>query len=332
MVGLSRRGFVLGTTGLGLLAGCGALPPPAPPPQRARLPRVGVLFGSVPVSSPEAAAFQEAMQSYGYADGHSVAIEYRSVEGHDEWLPSMAAELAGLSPDVVVTFGVPGVEALRAVVGATPIVMSVNDPVRMGFVDSLSRPGGNITGLSILGVQLGEKRLELLKHSVPTISRVAALGTAEAAQELLVAEVASGTLGVQLRFVEMAGSGDPEAVLQAAVADGAQAVLLLATAANAAPAVLAPIAQLALARQLPTMAPYRRFIDVGGLMSYGPSSLGQWRRAAYYVDRILRGAKPADIPIEQPMTFDFVVNFATAEALGITFPESIRLQVTEVIR
>jgi putative ABC transport system substrate-binding protein len=327
---LSRRAFVGGAVGLGLVAGCGRLPGQGQAP--ARIPRVGVLFGSVPVSPPtsETQALWRGLAELGYTDGQNIILEYHSAEGREEYLPDLAAELVRMPVDIILAAGEPVARAVAQASTTIPIIMATSrDPVGSGLIASLARPGGQITGLSLLYVPLTGKRLELLKQTVPAVSRVAALGPRTSLSEFEEAQVAAPILGLQLHLFDVSSPEAVEAAVDAASGAGVDALLLLLSPVGVA---IAPrMAELAAARRLPLMAPDARAVRAGGLMSYGPSIAAMYHRTAYYVDRILKGAKPADLPVEQPMTFDFVVNLKTAQALGITFPNEILLQVTEVI-
>jgi putative ABC transport system substrate-binding protein len=323
----SRRQFVggAGAAGLALVAGCGRLP--GQEQQPARVPRVGVL-NAIPSS---AEAFRQGLHELGYVVGQNIAIEYRSVGAREELLPEAAADLVRLPVDVIVVGGDPPIRAAIEATDTIPVVMAVSrDPVGSGFIASLARPGGTVTGLSYLSLQLTAKRLELLQQAVPRVSRVAALGPPSTLPEWREAEAAARALGVQLQFLEVHGSDDLERGFEVAANESVEALLVLTSPLTAGQHGL--IAELAAARRLAVIFDRREFAAAGGLMAYGPNIPGLWSRAAYYVDRILRGTKPADLPVEQPMTFDFVVNMKTAQALGITFPNEIMLQVTEVIQ
>jgi len=278
-----------------------------------------------------AEAFRQGLHAWGYVDGQNIAIEYRSVGAREDLLPEVAAELVRVPVDVIVVGGDPPIRAAMEATSAIPIVMAVSrDPVGSGFIASLARPGGTVTGLSYLSLQLTAKRLELLQQAVPWVSRVAALGPPSTLAEWREAEAAGRALGMQLQFLEVHGPDDLERGFEVATQEGIEALLVLTSPLTAGQH--GSIAELAAARRLATIFDRREFAEVGGLMAYGPSITGLWSRSAYYVDRILKGAKPADLPVEQPMTFEFVVNLKTAQALGITFPNEIMLQVTEVLQ
>jgi putative tryptophan/tyrosine transport system substrate-binding protein len=331
MTTLSRRQVVqgAGTVGLGLLAGCGRLPGQVQAP--AKVPRIGFLSLGPPDSADDG-AFHQRLSELGYVDGQTVLIEYRSAEGQDERYPALAAELVGLPVDVLVARGLAVARAAKAVTSTVPIVFTgVSDPVGSGLVASLARPGGNLTGLSAFATELSGKRLQLLKETVPAISRVAALGAhTTSPTQVRETEVAARALGLQLQLLEVRGPDELEPAFEAAAVARAEALVVLLGAPLVASSVR--IAELAVARQLPSIAPDRRFIETGGLMSYGPNPSEIGRRAAVYVDKILKGAKAADLPVEQPMLLDFVINAKTAEALGLTIPHHVLLQATEVIQ
>jgi putative tryptophan/tyrosine transport system substrate-binding protein len=330
---LSRRQVVqaAGAVGLGLLAACGRSPGQGSAPTP--LPRVGV-FSAHSQSSRSLEAFREGLGELGHFEGQNIALEYRFGDGRDESLRDLAAELVRLKMDVLVAAGPPAIGAAKQATDTIPIVMvGALDPVAAGFVRSLAQPGGNITGVSTIGRQLTEKRLELLKEAVPTVARVAALDappyTGERAQ-LRVAEAAASMLGVDLQLLDLGGPEGFERSFEALAAGQADALLVLNSPTTVAYA--RPIGELALTKKLPAIFDRREFVEAGGLMSYGPSITGQWRRAAYYVDRILKGTKPADLPVEQPREFEFVINLRTAQALGLTIPQHVLLQATEVIQ
>jgi putative ABC transport system substrate-binding protein len=269
----------------------------------------------------------------GYVEGQSVDIEYRTAEGDIGRLPGLAAELAALQVDVFVTGGPVPTEAAKAVTTTIPIVVvGIPDPISDGFVPDLAHPDGNITGLSSLETLLSGKRLELLQLAAPTASRVAVLWNATTpgmAQRWRETRDAAGMLGMYLVSVDVQGLASAEDLFVLAARENVNALVVWRTTFAIAHA--SRLVAVASQSRLPTMYDGRSFVDAGGLMSYDADNRQLWRRAAYYVDRILKGAKPADLPVEQPMTFEFVVNLRTAQALGITFPNEIMLQVTEVI-
>jgi ABC-type uncharacterized transport system substrate-binding protein len=332
---IMRRHFVLGSgaMGLGLLAGCGRLPWQAEQPARAY--RLGYLRLAPPAgpSVQWTEAFLDALRDYGYVEGQNLLVEYRDAAGRLDLFPALAAELVALPVDVIYAGEGPAAAlAAKQATSTIPIVVPVGDLLGNGLVASLARPGGNVTGLTNFSAQLVGKRLELLQQAVPGISRVAAIwNPANPAMPpyLQQTQDAAGELGLTLQPLAVRDATDLEPAFTTA-RQGADAVLVLTDAVLAPQA--ARIAELALQSRLPSMFQEREFAQVGGLMAYAPNSVLVYRRAAYYVDRILKGAKPADLPVEQPMTFDFVVNLKTARELGLTFPNEIMLQVTEVIQ
>jgi putative tryptophan/tyrosine transport system substrate-binding protein len=332
---LSRRQFMLGAAGLGLVAGCGRLPWQGQPQPPASRPRIGCLFGADTVFvAPRIEAFRQALRDLGYTEGQNIDIDYRLADGDIGRLPSLAAEMASLPVDVFLTAGPVPTQAAKDATTTIPIVMiGIPDPISDGFVASLARPGGNITGFSSLETGLSGKRLELLKVTSPTATRVAVLWTAAnpgMEQKWRETQVVADALGVQLISVNVQALADIDDLINIVARENANGLMVwsFALANTHAPRVV----DLALQTRLPAVYDLRAFVDAGGLMYYGWDSLQNYGRAAYYVDRILKGAKPADLPVEQPMTFDFVVNLKTARDLGITFPNEILLQVTEVIQ
>ena len=333
----SRRQFVpgAGVAGLGLLAGCGRLPGQAAP---ARPPRVGVLGGALPAPSAQFIAFRHKLVELGYTEGQDITIEHRTAAGRNEKLPELAAELVRLPVDLIVAAGDPAIHAAKQANDMIPIVMAASrDPVDAGHVSSLARPGGNVTGLSFFDAQLGGKRLELLKEAVPTIARVGILGSSTLMPEYKADEVVAPALGVQLQLIEVRSPEDLVGAFDVATGARVDAVIVAGGGDPANFNVInfafaSSIANEAMLRRLPSMSERRDFVQAGGLMAYGPSIPDLWRRAATYVDKILKGTKPADLPVEQPTTFDFVLNLKTAQALGLTIPPHVLLQATEVLQ
>jgi putative ABC transport system substrate-binding protein len=329
---LSRRQLVLSAGSAALLAGCGRLPWQAQP---ARVPRIGFLASGPPETEPSAAryqAFRDGLRELGYAEGQNILIEWRYTRGSNQRFPELAAELVSLPVDLIVAEASPAVQAAKQATTTIPIVFPVaSDPIATGLVASLAHPGGNATGLSLVAKMLYPKRVELLKEAVPDLARVAILGNmaspsvrGDAAEAWEAAEL----LGLRPRIIEVT---DPDNLGSAfaAASEAAQAIVLVMDPVLAANT--AQLADLAARSRLPTIAGTREFTEAGGLMAYGPNNSALFRRAATYVDKILKGTKPADLPVEQPMRFDFVVNMRTARELGITFPHEVALQITEVI-
>jgi len=300
--------------------------------------RIGTLsaLGTTPGRNPFVEAFLEGMRALGYVEGQHFVLEYRGAEGQFEGFPDLAAELVRLKVEVIVAQGTPAALAAKHATTTIPIVMvGVGDPVGSGLVASLARPGGNITGLSNLSPELVRKQLEFLKDVRPTVSRVAVLwNPANPASHLMVraADVAAQALGVQLHLVEARGRG-PDAFDSAfAAMTNAHADALLVLADTIFFEHRRRLAELAAMSHLPTMYQGREHVEAGGLISYAASVPDVWRHGATYVDKILKGAKPADLPVEQPTRFELVINLKTAQALGITMPPSLLLLADEVIR
>jgi putative tryptophan/tyrosine transport system substrate-binding protein len=333
---LSRRQLVqgAGAVGLGLLVGCGRLPGQAQPAPRAR--RVGLIsLGSPALAGPQVHSFRQGLHDHGYVESQNLLLDIRFAEGSVERLPRLEDELVRLPVDVLVVAGDATIRAAQATTSTIPIVVAVEgDLVEQGIVASLARPGGNVTGLTSPTAGLSGKRLQLLKEAVPGVSRVAILwdpAVPSSAVAFADAQGAAGVLGVQLISLDVSGSNpDFEAAFETASAERVDGLLTLD---NALIAVNRDrVAALAARHRLPSMFPRPQFVSAGGLTAYGPNIDQQFRRAAYYVDRILKGAKPADLPVEQPRKFEFVINLKTAQALGLRIPHHVLLQVTEVIQ
>ena len=316
---ISRRAFIATIVG-GLLTR--PLVVGAQPAQKA--PRVGVLllFGAPGQPNPLVDAFRGGLRDLGYVEGQSVLIDYRWAEGQEQRLPDAAADLVRLKVAVMVTPGTPATLAARTATRAIPIVMTnVGDPVGSGIVASLARPGGNVTGLSLLDAELDGKRIELLKDAVPHLTRLAILWSANDPGMTLAfgrVETAAKALGFALQNLAVREPAEFPRAFEAAGAGRAEA--LFVTAQPFTNQHRAQILDLVAKHRLPAIYTLRGFVDAGGLMSYGPSQADQYRRAATYVDRILKGARPADLPVEQPTKFELVINLKTARALGLTIP------------
>jgi putative ABC transport system substrate-binding protein len=296
--------------------------------------RIGMLTGTTREQDRNVKAFLEGMRTLGYVEGQNLVVEYRGSEGQHERFPDLAAELVRLQVDVLLVGPTPAALAAKDATTTIPIVMAgVGDPVGSGLVASLARPGGNVTGLSVLQPEVVGKQLEFLKAVLPTVSRVAILwNPANLTHALFVqaADVAAPALGVQLHRVE---AGSPDAFDRAfAAITGAHAGALLVLGDSVFVQHRRRLVELATPSRRPTMYNVRPFVEAGGLMAYGPSSLDIRRRAAVYVDKILKGAKPADLPVEQSTTFELIINLKTAQALGITIPPVLLFQADEVIR
>ena len=300
--------------------------------QPAKVRRIGVLRADSPPNL-SAETFQQAMRDLGYVEGKNIFIEYRYAEGKVDRLPNLAEELVRLNVDVIWALG-PAVAYAKNATKTIPIVIThVGDPVGSGLVASLAHPGGNITGLSGLAPELGGKRLELLKEVILKLSRVAVFGnptTPANAKSLREMERAAGELGVKLQYLEVQSPKEIEPALLAASKGRAQAVLINRTPVTAVH--YARIAELAIKNRLPTMYADREFVEAGGLMSYGADYIFMYRRVAVYVDKILKGTKPADLPVEQPMKFELVINLKTAKQIGLTIPPNVLARADRVIR
>lgn len=304
---------------------------PAAAQQPKKVPRIGYLAITSPGSYDE--AFRQGLRELGYVEGGSIVIEYRYAEGKIERLFDLAVELVRLKVDVLVAAGgAPAALAAKRATTTVPIVIaSVADPVALGLVASLAQPGGNVTGLSLLGPDTAGKRLEILKEVVPALSRVAVLwNPANPGNTLILEEarVAARALGVKVQSLEARGPEDFQTAFKAA--RGAGGILPLGDPGH----VLhrAAIIGLAGRYRLPAMYPFRQFVEDGGLMYYGASLDDLYRRAATYVDKILKGRKPADLPVEQPTKFELVINLKTAKQIGLTIPPNVLARADRVIR
>jgi putative ABC transport system substrate-binding protein len=332
----SRRQLLQGgltLAGLGLLTGCGVVPLPGQPSAGTKVPRIGYLTQTTTPAA-ELEAFRDGLRDLGYVEGQNIAIEVRLADGAEQYA-APATELAALPVDVIVTPG--GPVSTQAVMGTTrtiPIVLAAApDPVRAGLVASLARPGGNVTGMSAQGPQSGLKLLQLLREVAPSVGRVMYLTNtagAEATGALQEAEQAARSAGMQLTAPAIRTIADLAGALQMAIDDGADALWVTTSSIMAGEA--GRITAFATAQRLPVLSQTRVHAAAGGLLSYGPDRLAQYRRAATYVDRILKGANPAEMPIEQPTEFELVINLKTAQVLGLTVPRSVLDQATEVIQ
>jgi len=309
--------------------------------QPGKVPRIGVLSSGLrpgsPGSPPSAfLAFLQGLRELGYVEGKGIAIEWRYAEGKVERLPDLAAELVRLKVDVIVVnvCGAP-LNAARQATSTIPIIVAAcnDDMVATGIVASLARPGGNVTGISKLTPELAAKRLELLKASVPRISRVAILwdpGYADFAADWRELRRAASVLGVTLQPVQIRGPEDLDGAFSTMTNEQADAVITFSDVVTYQHRMR--VADLAAKNRLPMMSPYREFVEAGGLMAYGPNIPDTFRRAATFVDKILKGTKPADLPVEQPTKFELVINLKTAKALGLTIPQSVLIRADEVIQ
>ncbi len=328
----TRRAFI------GALAG-GLLGAPlaAEAQQAAKIARIGYLAGNLAADPHLPEAFRQGLRDLGYVEGRNVVIEYRDAEGKFERLPALAAELVALKVDVIVAPSTLAALAAKQATKTIPIVFAAaGDAVGSGLVTSLARPGGNVTGLSVLAPELVGKRLELLKQAVPGVTRVAALwhpgDYAERTDKdmLKEADVAARALGVRLQVVEARGPADIDRAFSDMTRARAGALTVFSTPMFSTER--RRLVDLAAKNRLPTMFSFRDYVDAGGLMAYGPSLADLARRAATYVDKILNGARPADLPVEQPTKFELVINLKTAKALGLTIPPSLLARADEVIQ
>ena len=329
---MQRRAFL--TAGVLLLAG----PLPALAQPADRIARIGYLAVSMTANPTAHEAFRQGLRDLGYVEGRTVVIEYRDADGKDERLPALTAELAALKVDVIVTNG--GTLAALAAQHATktlPVVfVAAGEPVSSGLVTSLARPGSNVTGLSLLFPELVGKCLEQLKLAVPGVSRIAVLEQPGAVPErtrkdiLNGADVAARALGVRLQIVGARTPADIDGAFSEVRRAHANGLAVLSTPMFASER--RRLVDLAAKNRLPTVYSFRIYVDAGGLMSYGPNVPEMSRRAAAYVDKILKGAKPADLPVEQPTKFEMVINLKTAKALGLSIPPSLLGRADEIIQ
>ena len=304
--------------------------------QPTKIPRIGYLSGaSLSALLARIEAFRQGLRELGYVEGKNIVIERRSAQEKLDRLPLLAAELVRLKVDVIVTAGPPATRAAKEATSTIPIVMAQDtDPVGSGFVASLARPGGNITGLATLAPELSGKQLELLRETIPKLSRVAVLGTSTRpgnAQSLKEIEIVAKAFGVQLQYLDVLSLKDIETAFRAARKGRAEAVLMLG-AGGVATSHRTEIAELAIKSRLPAIYHRSEFVEDGGLMSYGASFTDMDRRAATYVDKILKGRTPADLPVEQPMKFEFIVNLKAAKQIGLIIPPNVLVRADKVIK
>ena len=304
--------------------------------QPTKIPRIGFLTASI--SSDNSArhdAFRQGLRELGYVEGKNIVIEWRFAEGKQDRQRAMAAELARLKVEVIVAVGTGDIRAAKEASATVPIVMvSGGDAVGSGLVASLARPGGNITGLATLRPELSGKRLELLKEIVPKLSRVALFASSNSADHAQLSkevEIAAGAFGVKLQSLDILTPKDFETAFRDAAKGRAEAVLVRVPGP-----ILTPrrrdVAELAVKNRLPAIYENSEEVEAGGLMSYGPNANERYRRAATYVDKILKGAKPADLPVEQPTKFEFIINLKAAKQIGLTIPPNVLARADKVIR
>src|SRR5262245_13143676 len=298
-----------------------------------KIPRIGYLMTRSldPVRSE---ALRQGLRELGYVEGKTIAIEWRSAEGKLDHVPALVAELVRLNVDVIVTAGPAPTRVSKDATSTIPIVMTqVNDPVGSGLVASLARPGGNITGLSTLAPEISGKQLELLKEILPSLSRAAVFGTSTQpgnSQMLKEVELAAGALAVKLQYVDILVATDIESAFRAAVKGRAHAVLMI-VASSVVGDRKQKIVDLAVKSRLPVIYPFSSYVEAGGLMFYGANLRHLDRRAATFVDKILKGAKPADLPVEQPTKFELVINLKTARVLELKIPAHLLMEADRII-
>ena len=336
MVRSQSSGVSKGVVGFALCSILVALCVSAEGQQPSKVPKIGFLV--VPSRSffaDRMESFRQGLHSLGYVEGKNILIEYRYAEGNLDRLAELAKELVGVKVDVIVTTSTPSVLAAKNMTRTIPIVFAgVADPVASGIIDSLARPGGNATGLSILGPELGGKRLELLKEAVPGTTRVAFLWNSGpqgvASDSVKGTETAAHALALQLKSLEVRDSKGFEKALDAALRERVQSVLT-----NPGPVInthRTRIVEFATENRLPAMYATPEFVEAGGLMSYALNYTDLFRRAATYVDRILKGAKPADLPVEQPKKVEFIINLKAAKQIGLTIPPNVLARADRVIK
>jgi putative ABC transport system substrate-binding protein len=317
---------------IAMLVGCGAM---AEAQQAAKVPRIGALLtGPSQTATPYVEAFREGLRELGYNEGRNIAIEYRWAEGGAERFAELAADLVRARVDLLFVWGSTATAAAKRATSTIPIVfVGVGDPVGPGFVASLARPGGNVTGLSNLSHELSQKHLELLKEIVPGFGRVAVLRNPDnpvSALQLRDTEDAARSFRVQLQVLEVSDPGKFEGAFSAMTRERAEALIVLAD-----PVFLSHrgrIAELAVRSRLPASFNVRQYAEAGGLIAYGPSLADMFRRGAIYVDKILKGTKPADLPVEQPTKFELIINLKAAKQIGLTVPQSVLYRADKVIK
>ena len=303
--------------------------------QPKKIPRIGFLSASSSSADrPADEAFQRGLRDLGWVKGQNIVIDYRYAEGKPDRLPDLAVELVRLQVDIIVTAGEFAIRRAKQATKTIPIVMANSgDPVGSGLVANLAHPGGNITGLSILSPELSGKALEFLKESFPKVVRVAIVWNPNNAVKVLdfkEAQAAAAKLGVQLQSLEVRGPKDFESAFKSAIKERADALTVRAEAVTLFHRK--QVVDFAVTRRLLAIYELSEFVEAGGLMAYGPSQSDNFRRAAIYVDKILKGAKPADLPVEQPMKFELVINLKAAKQIGLTIPPNVLAQADTVIK
>jgi len=326
---MKRRGFIT------LIGGAAAAWPVAAVAQRAgKLWRIGMLDGAPrELNSANVDVFLGSLRELGYIEGQNLVVDYRSAGGRDERLPDLVAELIRLNPDVIVLRGTPEVLAVRNVTSTIPVVMTaVVDPVRLGVAVSLSHPGGNVTGMSSIASAMGTKRVGLLKELVPGMRRMAWLGdfrNSSVGVGWEETQIAARALGIEAVKFDVQRAADVSRAFDGASREKVDAIIVSADGTTRPNRQL--IIDLAAINRLPAIYTAREFVDEGGLMAYGTNYAELYRRAASFVDRIFKGATPAELPIEQPTRFELVINLKTAKALGLTIPQTVLLRADQVI-
>jgi putative ABC transport system substrate-binding protein len=328
---MRRREFIT------LVGSTAAVWPFAAPAQQqpGKVSRIGYLGTSLPsLEKPFIDAFLKQLRELGYVEGESIVVEYRWAEGQDDRLPDLAAELVRTRPDVIVTTGTPGTLAAKRATGSIPIVFaSSGNPINTGLVSSLARPGGNVTGFTISGPELEGRRLQLLKDAVPALARLAVLWNSANPGNIdffQLVQDAAATMALQFGPVaDIRRTDDFSAAFSTLATGKPDAMIVLAD--RFLLAHRAEIVNFAATNRLPAMYPYKAYVDAGGLISYAPSDLDQFRRTADYVDKILKGAKPADLPVQEPINFELVINLKTAKALGLNISQQLLATADVVI-
>jgi putative ABC transport system substrate-binding protein len=303
--------------------------------QPTKIPRIGCLSAiSISANAARIEAFRQGLRELGYVEGKNIVIDWRYAEGKLDRLPALAAELVRLKVNIIVTTGPQSTRAAKEATVTIPIVMANEaDPVASGVVASLARPGGNITGLSVMAPEISGKRLELLKEIVPRLARVAVFGTSAQpgnAQSLKETELAAGAFKVQLQYLDVLDTRDIETAFREASKKRADAFLVLQSPVFSSQRK--QIAELAVKSRLPAIYPQTEYTEAGGLMYYDASTTDLFRRVATYVDKILKGAKPADLPVEQPTKFEFIINLKAAKQIGLTIPSNVLARADKVIK
>jgi putative ABC transport system substrate-binding protein len=326
---MNRRDAVLA------LAALGAFPVGSNAQQTGKIVRLGILSPlSASAFAPNDQALRQGLSELGWVEGRNFVITTRYAEGRYDRLPGLAAEIAGLKVDAIISGSTPGALAAKNATTTIPVVfVTTGDPVASGLIASLARPGGNVTGLTVLGRELSAKRLAILKEAFPGVSHVAVIANPdgpESAPMLKGLDGAVKALGIKLRILEVRGPNELEKTFATIASARVGAIMVLTDILFLTHRER--IVELAAKTRLPAMYAFREHVNAGGLMFYGAPLDDMWRRAATYVDKILKGAKPADLPVEQPTKFELVINLKTAKALGITIPQSVLARADEVIR